>query len=139
MVSHPQASKQHRLKRYHSQTYVNGSKCDLNGRAREAEVRVRWGTAVGGWGVGSGFSLPGWLAASSPSAAFLASGVGIGVVIGWGVLISCQESLHPARWGYLARKGLREALAGKGLVGGLWLEGRGGVGQGALGRGYHWG
>ncbi|XP_059575267.1 protein OS-9 isoform X2 [Alligator mississippiensis] len=33
------ASKQHRLKRYHSQTYVNGSKCDLNGRAREAEVR----------------------------------------------------------------------------------------------------
>lgn len=36
----PQASKQHRLKRYHSQTYVNGSKCDLNGRPREAEVRV---------------------------------------------------------------------------------------------------
>ncbi|XP_011381193.1 protein OS-9 isoform X4 [Pteropus medius] len=33
------ASKQHRLKRYHSQTYVNGSKCDLNGRPREAEVR----------------------------------------------------------------------------------------------------
>lgn len=36
-----QASKQHRLKRYHSQTYVNGSKCDLNGNPREAEVRVR--------------------------------------------------------------------------------------------------
>nr|KAF6369936.1 OS9 endoplasmic reticulum lectin [Myotis myotis] len=33
------ASKQHRLKRYHSQTYSNGSKCDLNGRPREAEVR----------------------------------------------------------------------------------------------------
>uniref|UniRef100_A0A8C7A644 Endoplasmic reticulum lectin n=1 Tax=Neovison vison TaxID=452646 RepID=A0A8C7A644_NEOVI len=33
------ASKQHRLKRYHSQTYGNGSKCDLNGRPREAEVR----------------------------------------------------------------------------------------------------
>lgn len=33
------ASKQHRLKRYHSQAYSNGSKCDLNGRAREAEVR----------------------------------------------------------------------------------------------------
>lgn len=32
-------SKQHRLKRYHSQTYVNGSKCDLNGNPREAEVR----------------------------------------------------------------------------------------------------
>ncbi|KAK2101947.1 Protein OS-9 [Saguinus oedipus] len=34
------ASKQHRLKRYHSQTYGNGSKCDLNGRPREAEVRI---------------------------------------------------------------------------------------------------
>lgn len=33
------ASKQHRLKRYHSQTYVNGSKCDLNGSPRETEVR----------------------------------------------------------------------------------------------------
>ncbi|XP_061833651.2 protein OS-9 isoform X4 [Nerophis lumbriciformis] len=33
------ASKQHRLKRYHSQTYVNGSKCDINGNPREAEVR----------------------------------------------------------------------------------------------------
>ncbi|XP_074785582.1 protein OS-9 isoform X2 [Athene noctua] len=33
------ASKQHRLKRYHSQNYVNGSRCDLTGRAREAEVR----------------------------------------------------------------------------------------------------
>uniref|UniRef100_A0A8C6HIY6 Endoplasmic reticulum lectin n=1 Tax=Mus spicilegus TaxID=10103 RepID=A0A8C6HIY6_MUSSI len=33
------ASKQHRLKRYHSQTYGNGSKCDLNGKPREAEVR----------------------------------------------------------------------------------------------------
>ncbi|XP_026205777.1 protein OS-9 isoform X2 [Anabas testudineus] len=33
------ASKQHRLKRYHSQTYVNGSKCDLNGNPRETEVR----------------------------------------------------------------------------------------------------
>uniref|UniRef100_A0A8D0G8X9 Endoplasmic reticulum lectin n=1 Tax=Sphenodon punctatus TaxID=8508 RepID=A0A8D0G8X9_SPHPU len=33
------ASKQHRLKRYHSQSYVNGSKCDLNGQARETEVR----------------------------------------------------------------------------------------------------
>ncbi|XP_078545067.1 protein OS-9 isoform X1 [Lissotriton helveticus] len=33
------ATKHHRLKRYHSQLYVNGSKCDLNGRTREAEVR----------------------------------------------------------------------------------------------------
>ncbi|KAJ8358717.1 hypothetical protein SKAU_G00152420 [Synaphobranchus kaupii] len=33
------ASKQHRLKRYHSQSYANGSKCDLNGRPRETEVR----------------------------------------------------------------------------------------------------
>ncbi|XP_072511311.1 protein OS-9 isoform X8 [Notamacropus eugenii] len=33
------ASKQHRLKRYHSQHYGNGSKCDLNGRPRETEVR----------------------------------------------------------------------------------------------------
>ncbi|XP_073324055.1 protein OS-9 [Pagrus major] len=33
------ASKQHRLKRYHSQAYVNGSKCDLNGNPRETEVR----------------------------------------------------------------------------------------------------
>ncbi|XP_062893378.1 protein OS-9 isoform X2 [Mobula hypostoma] len=33
------ASKQHNLKRYHSQTYVNGSKCDLNEKPREAEVR----------------------------------------------------------------------------------------------------
>uniref|UniRef100_A0A8C2Z565 Endoplasmic reticulum lectin n=1 Tax=Cyclopterus lumpus TaxID=8103 RepID=A0A8C2Z565_CYCLU len=33
------ASKQHRLRRYHSQTYVNGSKCDLNGNPRETEVR----------------------------------------------------------------------------------------------------
>ncbi|XP_056653709.1 protein OS-9 isoform X15 [Monodelphis domestica] len=33
------ASKQHRLKRYHSQIYGNGSKCDLNGRPRETEVR----------------------------------------------------------------------------------------------------
>ncbi|XP_042653057.1 protein OS-9 [Tyto alba] len=33
------ASKQHRLKRYHSQSYVNGSRCDLTGQAREAEVR----------------------------------------------------------------------------------------------------
>lgn len=35
------ASKQHRLKRYHSQTYINGSKCDLDGNPRETEVRVR--------------------------------------------------------------------------------------------------
>ncbi|KAM9409307.1 protein OS-9 isoform 1-T1 [Pholidichthys leucotaenia] len=33
------ASKQHKLKRYHSQAYVNGSKCDLNGSPRETEVR----------------------------------------------------------------------------------------------------
>lgn len=33
------ASKQHKLKRYHSQGYVNGSKCDLNGNPRETEVR----------------------------------------------------------------------------------------------------
>ncbi|CAM2109593.1 unnamed protein product [Caretta caretta] len=33
------ASKQHRLKRYHSQMYGNGSKCDLSGQPREAEVR----------------------------------------------------------------------------------------------------
>ncbi|KAM4046322.1 protein OS-9 isoform 3-T3 [Anomaloglossus baeobatrachus] len=32
-------SKHHRLKRYHSQMYVNGSKCDLNGKLRETEVR----------------------------------------------------------------------------------------------------
>lgn len=38
---HSKASKQHRLKRYHSQRYVNGSKCDLNGNPRETEVRVR--------------------------------------------------------------------------------------------------
>ncbi|NXO93743.1 OS9 protein, partial [Certhia brachydactyla] len=37
------ASKQHQLRRYHSQSYVNGSRCDLTGRAREAEVRVRTG------------------------------------------------------------------------------------------------
>ncbi|XP_051752586.1 protein OS-9 isoform X1 [Ctenopharyngodon idella] len=34
------ASKQHKLKRYHSQSYVNGSKCDLNGNPRETEVRL---------------------------------------------------------------------------------------------------
>ncbi|NXK01437.1 OS9 protein, partial [Corythaixoides concolor] len=39
LVKVPRASKQHRLKRYHSQSYVNGSRCDLTGRAREAEVR----------------------------------------------------------------------------------------------------
>ncbi|XP_054640931.1 protein OS-9 isoform X2 [Dunckerocampus dactyliophorus] len=33
------AAKQHRLKRYHSHTYVNGSKCDISGNPREAEVR----------------------------------------------------------------------------------------------------
>ncbi|NXU93094.1 OS9 protein, partial [Xiphorhynchus elegans] len=33
------ASQQHQLRRYHSQSYVNGSRCDLTGRAREAEVR----------------------------------------------------------------------------------------------------
>ncbi|XP_076124142.1 protein OS-9 [Alosa pseudoharengus] len=33
------ASKQHRLRRYHSQAYTNGSKCDLNGNPRETEVR----------------------------------------------------------------------------------------------------
>nr|XP_057910288.1 protein OS-9 isoform X2 [Doryrhamphus excisus] len=33
------AAKQHRLKRYHSHTYVNGSKCDVSGNPREAEVR----------------------------------------------------------------------------------------------------
>uniref|UniRef100_A0AAY4ABS2 Endoplasmic reticulum lectin n=1 Tax=Denticeps clupeoides TaxID=299321 RepID=A0AAY4ABS2_9TELE len=33
------ASKHHKLKRYHSQSYVNGSKCDLNGSPRETEVR----------------------------------------------------------------------------------------------------
>ncbi|XP_052455765.1 protein OS-9 isoform X1 [Carassius gibelio] len=33
------ASKQHKLKRYHSQSYVNGSKCDLNGNPRQTEVR----------------------------------------------------------------------------------------------------
>ncbi|XP_041567512.2 protein OS-9 [Taeniopygia guttata] len=33
------ASKQQQLRRYHSQSYVNGSRCDLTGRAREAEVR----------------------------------------------------------------------------------------------------
>ncbi|KAI5625995.1 protein OS-9 [Silurus asotus] len=33
------ASKQHKLERYHSQSYVNGSKCDLNGNSRESEVR----------------------------------------------------------------------------------------------------
>ncbi|XP_029450770.1 protein OS-9 isoform X2 [Rhinatrema bivittatum] len=33
------ASKHHRLKRYHSQMYINGSKCDLNGQSRETEVR----------------------------------------------------------------------------------------------------
>ncbi|XP_049335070.1 protein OS-9 isoform X2 [Astyanax mexicanus] len=33
------ATKQHKLKRYHSQSYINGSKCDLNGSPRESEVR----------------------------------------------------------------------------------------------------
>ncbi|XP_068598447.1 protein OS-9 [Brachionichthys hirsutus] len=33
------ASKQHRLKRYHSHTYANGSRCELNGNPRETEVR----------------------------------------------------------------------------------------------------
>ncbi|XP_030052450.1 protein OS-9 isoform X2 [Microcaecilia unicolor] len=33
------ASKHHRLKRYHSQMYINGSRCDLNGHSRETEVR----------------------------------------------------------------------------------------------------
>ncbi|RMB88141.1 hypothetical protein DUI87_35477 [Hirundo rustica rustica] len=33
------ASKQHQLRRYHSQSYVNAPRCDLTGRAREAEVR----------------------------------------------------------------------------------------------------
>ncbi|NWI87979.1 OS9 protein, partial [Pitta sordida] len=33
------ASKQHQLRRYHSQSYGNGSRCDLTGRARQAEVR----------------------------------------------------------------------------------------------------
>ncbi|XP_052415627.1 protein OS-9-like isoform X1 [Carassius gibelio] len=33
------ASKQHKLKRYHSHSYDNGSKCDLNGNPRETEVR----------------------------------------------------------------------------------------------------
>ncbi|KAM3935199.1 protein OS-9 isoform 2-T2 [Leptodactylus fuscus] len=33
------ASKHHKLKRYHSQMFVNGSKCDLNGKFRETEVR----------------------------------------------------------------------------------------------------
>ncbi|XP_062854024.1 protein OS-9 [Trichomycterus rosablanca] len=33
------ATKQHKLKRFHSQSYVNGSKCDLNGSPRESEVR----------------------------------------------------------------------------------------------------
>ncbi|KAM8867076.1 protein OS-9 isoform 2-T2 [Synchiropus picturatus] len=33
------SSKQHKLRRYHSQTYVNGSKCDINGKPRETEVR----------------------------------------------------------------------------------------------------
>ncbi|XP_045548089.1 protein OS-9-like [Salmo salar] len=39
LPSPSQASKQHRLKRYHSQSYVNGSKCDLNEGPRETEVR----------------------------------------------------------------------------------------------------
>ncbi|XP_077153887.1 protein OS-9 isoform X2 [Ranitomeya variabilis] len=38
-LSSIKASKHHRLKRYHSQMYVNGSKCDLNGQLRETEVR----------------------------------------------------------------------------------------------------
>ncbi|XP_018427113.1 PREDICTED: protein OS-9 [Nanorana parkeri] len=33
------ASKHHKLKRYHSQMYINGSRCDLNGKSRETEVR----------------------------------------------------------------------------------------------------
>uniref|UniRef100_A0A8C4PXL5 Endoplasmic reticulum lectin n=1 Tax=Eptatretus burgeri TaxID=7764 RepID=A0A8C4PXL5_EPTBU len=32
-------SRKHRLQRYHSQRYVNGTPCDLNGKARETEVR----------------------------------------------------------------------------------------------------
>ncbi|XP_010765630.1 protein OS-9-like [Notothenia coriiceps] len=44
------ASKQHRLKRYHSQSYRNGSKCDLIGIPRETEVRAKdvdYGSFVG--------------------------------------------------------------------------------------------
>ncbi|XP_041458370.1 protein OS-9-like isoform X1 [Lytechinus variegatus] len=33
------AAKRHRLNRYHSHRYVNGSNCDLTGKPREAEVR----------------------------------------------------------------------------------------------------
>ena len=29
-----------RINRYHSQEYVNGTKCDLTGRPRRTEVRV---------------------------------------------------------------------------------------------------
>ncbi|XP_071947348.1 protein OS-9-like [Antedon mediterranea] len=32
-------AKRHKLNRYHSHTYVNGTECDLNGKARMAEVR----------------------------------------------------------------------------------------------------
>ncbi|XP_059924402.1 protein OS-9 [Gadus macrocephalus] len=41
------ASKQHRLRRYHSQTYVNGSRCDLNAAPRETEVRFVCEEAAG--------------------------------------------------------------------------------------------
>ncbi|XP_033105682.1 protein OS-9-like [Anneissia japonica] len=37
-TSHKDA-KRHKLNRYHSHTYVNGTECDLNGKARMAEVR----------------------------------------------------------------------------------------------------
>lgn len=57
-----QASKQHRLKRYHSQTYVNGSKCDLNGNPRETEVRVRrcnvWCTSARAGRLGAKINSP---------------------------------------------------------------------------------
>lgn len=32
--------KKHEQNRYHSQRYVNGTKCDLNGEGRKTEVRV---------------------------------------------------------------------------------------------------
>ena len=48
----PQASTQHRLKRYHSQSYGNGSRCDLTGSPREAEGRVST-QQMGGGGMGT--------------------------------------------------------------------------------------
>jgi len=36
----PKPGKHNVVKRYHSQYYVNGSECDLTGKARETQIKV---------------------------------------------------------------------------------------------------